>query len=440
MGESDLKNVAVHALDRARALGVQEAKAWIARGSEIEMEQREGRLVKSCEASSRGLSMSMLVDDRFSTHSTSDLRPAALDAFLARAVDATRTLEPDPDRALIARERMGTLPLEGLDLCDTTPSRSALQRRADVAEVEAAILEEGRDNVVSVTAYGWEGNSEAWALFSNGFEAYTTTSSFGSGGEVTLREDSGKLPETAAFFSARHLEDVPPAPAVSKEIWRRASWITDAGSAPSGRYPMLLANHAVGRIFGTLLGPLTGSSIWQGRSIFVDKLGEQVAASGLSLWDEPMIPRGLGTRPFDGDGMAPRRRPILEEGLLKTWLLDVYHARKLEREPNCGSVTNLVVEAGDRSLEDMAAELPKAIYVTSFLGGNSNPASGDFSFGVRGQLLEKGEVVQNISEMNISGNLLELLGNYQESGNDPWKYASYRIPTIHFADVQFSGS
>ena len=103
-------------------------------------------------------------------------------------------------------------------------------------------------------------------------------------------------------------------------------------------------------------------------------------------------------------------------------------------------MTNLVVEPGERSPADMAKELPKAIYVTSFLGGNSNPASGDFSFGVRGQLLEKGEVVQNISEMNISGNLVELLGNYQEAGNDPWVYASYRIPTIHFADVQFSGS
>ena len=440
MAESELKDVAVHALDRARSLGAQEAKAWIARGSEIEMEQREGRLVKSSEASSRGLSMSMLVDDRFSTHSTSDLRPAALDAFLARAVEATRTLEPDPDRALLARERMGTLALEGLDLCDSTPPRSAVQRRADVAGVEAAIREKGGDDLVSTTAYGWEGNSEAWAFFSNGFEAYTTSSSFGSGGEVTLREASGKLPEAAAFFSARHLEDVPDASAVSKEVWRRAGWITEAKSAPSGRYPMLLANHAVGRIFGSMLGPLAGSSIWQGRSIFADKLGEQIAASGLSLWDEPLIPRGLGTRPFDGDGMAPKRRPILEDGCLKTWLLDVYHARKLEREPNCGSVTNLVVEAGERSFQDIASELPKAIYVTSFLGGNSNPASGDFSFGVRGQLLENGEVVQNVSEMNISGNLLEILGNYQEADNEPWNFASFRIPTVHFADVQFSGS
>ena len=130
----------------------------------------------------------------------------------------------------------------------------------------------------------------------------------------------------------------------------------------------------------------------------------------------------------------------MDKGVLQTFLLDAYHARKLERQVTGGSLTNIVVPSGERSWEHILKDHERAIRVTSFLGGNSNATSGDFSFGIRGQLYERGEKVQNIIEMNVAGNLLDLLGRFSEAADDPWLYSSYRVPSLVFEGVQFSGS
>ncbi len=120
--------------------------------------------------------------------------------------------------------------------------------------------------------------------------------------------------------------------------------------------------------------------------------------------------------------------------------MDVYHARKLGRAPTGGSVSNVVIEPGQGSWQSMAKDFPKAVRVTSFLGGNSNSTSGEFSFGIRGQFLEHGVVVSNIAEMNVSGNLFRFMESFEGAANDPWGFSAYRVPTLLFSDVQFSGS
>jgi PmbA protein len=138
--------------------------------------------------------------------------------------------------------------------------------------------------------------------------------------------------------------------------------------------------------------------------------------------------------------LCPKRRSIIKDGVLQTWLLDAYHSRKLGLSANGGGMGNVVVEPGPRSWQEIAGHHEKAIRVTSFLGGNSNSTSGDFSFGIRGQLLENGEVTQNVVEMNVAGNLIELLEKFSEAANDPWMFSSYRVPSMVFEGIQFSGS
>jgi PmbA protein len=437
---SETLNLVEQALESALKAGASEVKSWGSRGLEMEMEQRSGRLVKTTEATSRGLALSMLVDDRFSSHSTSDLRPEAVEIFVRKAVEATRTLEPDTDRRLADLDLMGAQEAAPLDLEDNSERRTAQDRRDRLGELEATALQEKPENLVSATFYGWEVRGQSWAVFSNGFSATSSSTHFGWGGEVTLKEDSGKLPEATAFYSARHLEDVPDADTLSRELWTRAGEGMKAGPTASGRYPMILANRAAGRFIGSLLGPLSGGAVWQGRSVFADRLGEKVTAENLTIWDEPAVPRGLGTRLHDGDGLVPRRRALVENGVINDYLMDVYHARKLNRTPTGGSVSNVVIAPGERSWQEIAADHPKAIRVTSFLGGNSNSSTGEFSFGIRGQLLENGIPAGNLSEMNVSGNLLDLYSRFQEAANDPWGYSAYRLPSLLFKDVQFSGS
>ena len=147
-----------------------------------------------------------------------------------------------------------------------------------------------------------------------------------------------------------------------------------------------------------------------------DKLGESVAAPHFSLYDEPHLPRGMGSRLYDGDGRPTARRALVEDGILKTWLLDVYNARRLERDPTMGSTTNLVVAPGQRSPGAIIDDVERLIWVDGFLGGNSNAATGRYSFGIRGTLFENGEAVAPISEMNISGYVIFPL-KLENSGN-----------------------
>ncbi len=203
---------------------------------------------------------------------------------------------------------------------------------------------------------------------------------------------------------------------------------------------MLLENRCAGRILGVLGGPMSGSALHQGRSCLTDRLGTAIASDKLTLIDDPTIPRGLGSRPWDGDCLVAKPRTLIRDGVLESYNIGVYFARKLGVDPKGSGRSNWVVAPGTRDLQQMAAELDRAVLVTGFLGGNSNPSTGDFSYGIRGLLLERGEVVQSLSEMNVSGNILQLLPRLVEVGSDVWAWSSVRAPTLRFDDVQFSGT
>jgi PmbA protein len=442
MSRQELLVTARRAVERALAAGAAEAVASVSRGVSVELSQREGLLEQATESRSSSLSIRLLVDDRYSSHGTSDLRPSAVEVFIQRAVAATRLLEPDPDRALPPAEACGVA--QGVDLDHWSDAQELLgssERREQAAALEAAVLERReRGSLRSTTAYAGDSRSESAVIFSNGFEGASAHTSFGYGATITLEEPGGKLPEASAGYSASHAEDLPSLEEVADEAWERALRRLGSGPVPSGRYPMLLENRAVGRILGVMLSPMAGSALHYGRSCLADKLGQRVAAAGFTLLDDPHIPRGAGSRLFDSDGFPSRPRPLVLDGELQCFFLNQYFARKLGMEPTLGGPSNLRIPAGARSPAAIAAELPEAIRVESFLGGNANSTTGDFSFGIRGTFLEHGQATRSVSEMNIAGNLFQLYERYVEAADDVRRYGTSRVPSVLFDDVQFSGN
>jgi len=178
----------------------------------------------------------------------------------------------------------------------------------------------------------------------------------------------------------------------------------------------------------------------QQRSSFLEgKLDQKIGSPALTIIDDPFIPSGLGSCLYDDEGLATRRRVLIDKGVLKTFFVDNYYGRKLGWELTTAGPSNVVLEEGSRSLDELVQRMEKGILVTGFLGGNSNDTTGDFSYGIIGMLVENGEKVQAVNEMNISGNLLEFMAQLVEAGNDPYPYSSYRLPSLYFTDVQFSG-
>lgn len=438
---SELLELAERVTARARALGAEEVATTVSSGSHATLSRREGRVEKATEATTRGLVVSMLVDDRFSSSSTSDLRPEALEPFLERCVASAGYLEPDPDRKQAPGELCGRgATVEHLDQDDASWREWTPEARAAHAlALEEALRARGADDVLSTSCTVADGRSEIVRVLTNGFSDSDAGAWFAAGGEMTLQEGD-RRPESSAYYAARHKADLPDVDAIADEVVRRTRERLGAAAIASGRYPMVLENRSAARLLGVLAGPLSGGSIFEHRSCLADKLGERIGSPLLSIVDDPTVPRGLGSRPWDGDGLVARPRTIVEDGVLRSHNLSVYYARKLGREPTSGSRSNWVLPVGERAWQEVAADWPAAVLVTGFLGGNSNAATGDFSFGIRGVLLERGQRGQALSEMNVTGNALDIFTRLVALGDDPWPWSSTRTPTLMFEDVQFSGT
>ncbi len=437
---SELHDLAQKVKQTAMSMGADEVSVSVSEGSHTTIQRRGGKVEQAAEATTRGLVISLMADDRWSSHSTSDLRPEALEPFLQRALSATSYLEPDPDRKQVEGERCGRgATAEELDQLDPAwAERSATDRGEHALALEAAVDAVSDERAISSATYVADGWSRSVRVMSNGFSGEHEGAWFSAGGETTL-SDGDKRPEAYAYFGARYLADLPSPQDIAAELHKRATERLGSGPIESGTYPLVLANRAAGRILGVLGGPLSAGSIFEKRSCLADKLGERIGSDKFTLIDDPTVPRGLSSRPWDGDGLRATPRTIVDKGVLQMHYVNVYYGRKLDRPPTTGGRSNWIVPAGDVPIDDILARYPKAIWVDGFLGGNSNSATGDFSFGIRGQLLEHGQPVKSLSEMNISGNALTIMDKLAEVGDDVWKYSSVMSPTLVFEDVQFSG-
>ncbi|MEZ4318680.1 MAG: TldD/PmbA family protein [Myxococcota bacterium] len=441
MSDDSLMDLAERVVRYAKKLGADEVGCTVSDGTHVTIQRRGGKVEQATEATTRGLSLSVLCDDRYSSNSTSDLRPEALEPFVQRAVESTKFLEADPAR----RQADGALCGRGVDaetLDQDDPywhQRTAADRASYAEALEGALQELHTDDVISSAVYSADGRSHTIRVMSNGFSGEDEGAWFAAGGEMTLQEGD-KRPESAAYFAMRHFTDLPSIEVIAREVVERTRERLGAKPIETGAYPMILPGRSASRILGAFAGPLSGGAIHQGRSCLADKLGKRVGSKHFTIIDDPHIPRGLGSHPWDGDAIRSRVRTIVKEGVLEEFNIGLYHARKMGVEPTSGGRSNWVIPPGPRSVEAIARELPKAIVVTGFLGGNSNGATGDFSLGIRGILWENGEPTQSLSEMNVTGNVTTLFESLVEVANDPWLYSSVRSPTLVFEGVQFSGT
>lgn len=202
---------------------------------------------------------------------------------------------------------------------------------------------------------------------------------------------------------------------------------------------MILDNTVSSRLLSPLVSAMLGSALQQKNSFLLDKLGEVITSPHINLYDRPHIPRTFGARYFDGEGIATSDSSIIEDGKLKTYFIDTYNSLKMNCTPTISSPSIICMELGDYNFEKLLQDINLGIWVTGFNGGNTNSTTGDFSFGIEGFLIEKGIATQPIGEMNITGNLLSLWKNIIAIGNDPRLKSSWKVPSIVFSDVNFSG-
>jgi PmbA protein len=440
---SDLLEITRTAAALALEKGAGEAAAGAWQARHVEVAWRDGKIEKVSEATTRGLGLDLYVDGRFASVSTSDLRPEALDRFIEDAVALARTLAPDPHRRLPEPELYRGQAEVDLELED--PSHAALDsatRRRIAEELESAArsVPGGAERILSVTTGASDTRAESALVHTNGFEGRKHGTDFWISAEVTVKDDDGRRPEESAASGGRFRAAIEPPAVVGRRAAERALSRLGTVKGGSAVMPMAVDARSGGRLVASLLGPLGAAALQQKRSFLEGKLGAGVGSPLLELADDPLVRRGLGSRLYDGEGIAARRFPVFEGGTLRSYYVDTYYGRKLGMAPTTARTSNLAWRLGARSQAELLRDMGDGILVTGFLGGNSNGTTGDFSLGVRGFRVRGGRVAEPVGEMNVSGNHLELWRRLAAVGDDPYPYSSMRTPTLVFDGVQFAGT
>ena len=425
---------------KAKQLGATDSALGINHVRSVSVDYRDGKVENLKESTQQSMWIEIFSKGRYSSHSTNDLRKASLEKFIANAVDLTSYLEQDEFRRLPDPELYQGQPAGDLDLNDPEQGKLTSEERQQRARDLGASLAGQDPRIISISSGFYDSHSETYHLKSNGFEGHQESTTFTHGASVSMQGVGEKKPEGWRYYRARHLEDLIGAKQTAREALERTRARLGAAKVPTETLPMLLENSNAAGLFWRIMYPLSAAAIQQKNSFLEGKQDRQIASEVLTILDDPTIVRGLGSRYYDGDGIAAKQMPLITNGVLNNYFVDVYYGNKLGWKPTSGGASNLIVKPGKRSGAAMEAGLERGILVTDWLGGNANPTTGDFSLGVAGWLIENGQRVQSITEMNISGNYTDLLMNLAEVGNDPWIYSSFRTPTLLFDKVNFSGS
>lgn len=432
------KDIARWAMEYALRNGCQSARVSIVTADSNSFEYRNKQLDQLEQSSENKLYIELFVNGKYGSFSTNRLEQNELQSFIRQGIKSTDYLAQDNCRQLPNEERY-YIP-DGQDLQLFDPTLSALPPDIKLKLARQAIDEiyEADKRIISISSSYTDGQSAEYMLTSNGFEDENTGSWCSVSVSVTLKTDGDARAESYWYDSAIFWDDLIKN-GIAKEALERAKRKIGQAKIETGTYDMLLDNTVSARLLSPLIGAMYGSALQQKNSFLLDKLDQKIVSGKLTVKDTPHLAKAFGARWYDGEGVATYNQAIIKDGILKTYFLDTYNALKMGVEPTIASPSIINLEHGKRNFNQILKSVQKGIWVTGFNGGNTNSTTGDFSFGVEGFLVENGQVVRPISEMNITGNILLLWNTLKEVGNDPRTNSSWRIPSLLFEDVDFSG-
>jgi PmbA protein len=424
-------------MDHALKGGAQQVSVRIGESRSSNIEIRDLNIDTLKESNRIGLSVDLYVDKKYSSHSTNRLKKEELFRFIDEAIAATRFLAEDefrqlPDPALCYKGG-------GQDLKRFDPKLDSIDAKTKIELATKTVNEAYKrdERIISVISNYSDGISGNVMVSSNGFRGDSASTWVSLSAEVSLNTDTGRPSDY--WYENTMFMDKLVTDGIGKKALDRAIQKINPKKIASGKYTVLVENRVAGNLMGPVRQSLTGSALYQKQSFLAGKAEKQIASELLTVYDDPLIPSGPGSRLFDDEGFAAVKRHIIEKGVLKNYYIDNYYGRKLGMPPTSGSSSNVVFETGTRNLAEMMASVSKGVLITGFNGGNSNGSTGDFSYGIEGYYIQNGKILHPVNEMNISGNMNQLWFNLAELGNDVRENESIRIPSLMLKDIDLSG-
>ncbi|MEN9684107.1 MAG: hypothetical protein RLZZ427_1858 [Pseudomonadota bacterium] len=424
-------------VDLARRAGADAADAIYSGSSSEGVQVRLGQLEDVERSESEHLDLRVFVGKGSASIGSSDLSDAALQELAERAVAMARAAPDDQFAGLAPVELLARAPFPELDLHDShEPSPHDLRALALACE-DAARAVAGVTNSEGGSA---SAGSQIVALAtSHGFVGANAATSRGLSASVIAGEGAA-MQRDYAWRSAHHLADLPSPEEIGRLAGQRAVARLNPGRVKSGAMPVIFDPRVGGSLVGHLVGAMAGGAIARRASYLLEYDGRQVFPAGIGIVDDPLRPRGLSSRPFDGEGLPTAPRRLVDDGRLTGWLMDSAAARQLGGQPTGHAVrgaggapgvspSNLHLEAGIISVDELIADIADGVYVTELIGHGVNGVTGDYSRGASGLRIVGGKLAEPIAEFTVAGNLIDMFAHLAVANDLEW-HRSINVPTI----------
>ena len=437
---------AMDLVERARKAGADAADAVYGANASEGIQVRLGKLEDVERSESEHISLRVFSGKRSASIGSSDLSPDALDELASRAIAMARLAPEDAYAGLAPDDMLSHGPWPDLDMVDShEPTPQQLRAIAEEAE-DAARAIAGVTNSDGSSASA--GRNVFALATSHGFAGGYAATSHSLSVSVVAGEGSEKQRDNA-WRQAHHASDLPSPAEIGQLAGTRAVARLRPGRIKSGPMPVVFDPRVGGSIIGHLLGAMSGNAITRRSSFLLDRLGEQVLPAGTLIVEDPHRPRGLRSRPFDGEGLATTRRHLVEDGRLTGWLLDSASARQLGLVPTghaarggggapSVSVGNVHLAAGALSPEDLIGDIKEGFYVTELIGQGVNGVTGDYSRGASGMRIVDGAFAGPVAELTVAGNLIDMLARLVPANDLEW-HRAVNVPTLRIDGMTVAG-
>src|SRR6478609_8332760 len=449
--KTDLKEVATDIVGRAMKGGASAAECVVREGDEFSTLVRLGQVETLKESGSRAIGVRVFFGQRAASTYSSDFSRAGLDRMLSSALELAKITSEDPFGGIPPADQLGQIAGD-LDLYHEDvyslpgPERIDYARRTEKAalDFDARIKNSEGGSFDAATGHKVLANS-------HGFVGEYSRSYCSVAAVPIAQTDAGAMQRDYWFSGARNLGRRDSPEKVGRIAAQRTLRRLGARKAKTAQVPVIFDPMVSTSILEHIFEGVNGDSVYRGASFLAGKLGQKIAGDNVTVIDDGTIPGGFGTSPFDGEGIPTRRTVVIENGVLKSYLLNTYTAKKLGMKttgnasrglagtPGIGS-GNFYLQKGDRTPQQIIGDIKQGLYVFQFLGFGVNMVTGDFSRGVSGLWIENGELTYPVEEVTVAGNLKDMLNNISEIGNDLEFRGSTAAPTLRIDGMTIAGS
>lgn len=450
---SEERSIARHCIEYAMTKGAEGVRLSLNKNVMDSCSMLNGELDKVSHSADRSIYLYLYVDGRYGTFSTNRLDTEELESFIDKAIVMVKMLGEDrcrrlPDPTRTAKDATGGMELGLYDShyegCD---SDSRLKKAEEMSIIKTLAQSEGYKVLSEECEYA-ESLDDTLLMDSQGFEGRHTETSFNCFSELTIQDNdgnrySGYWWEASPHFNVLRLKEC------SYTALERAVSQIGPRNRRSGKYRMVVDGTVASRLVSPLINALNASAIQQKMSFLEGSMEKKIFSEGLTIMDNARTLGKSGSRMYDSEGVATQNRAIIEHGVVKQYFVSTYMSEKTGFAPTIEDISRPCLSpfmAGKElndlekgvSLKDILGLCSNGIYVTGFNGGNCNPVTGDFSFGIEGFAFSKGKVTHPVKEMLITGNIVELWNSFTAAGTDTRSSSRWQIPTLAFENVSFS--